>query len=162
MPEIVCPSCRKKLRPPARLAGRRVTCPRCDEVLTVPVEASDSDENLFAAVETTPSIEEEPLPLSARLGMGALVLGLASILMLCLPFIGGYASLGLSGMGLLVALSGLVQARTDGSGTLSQSVSGGGVGIWGGFGTRARDYPLAGVGACLFALFLALLPSLFH
>ena len=162
MPEVVCPSCRKKIHPPARLAGRRVTCPRCDEVLMVPAVTTDSDEDAPAPMESPPSIEEAPLPLSARLGIGALVLGMASILILCLPVIGEYASLRLSGFGLLLALCGLLQAGTDDSGTPSQSLAVGGVGIWGGFGARARDYPLAGIGACVLALILAVLPSLFH
>src|SRR6185437_8383850 len=91
MPEVVCSHCRKKLRPPARLAGRKVTCPRCEAVLTVPL-ASDSDEEIptdLAASETEP--QEPPLPASARIGIAALALGCISVLILCLPFV-GYAS----------------------------------------------------------------------
>jgi hypothetical protein len=85
----------------------------------------------------------------------------ASILALCLPFIGGYASVVLSGVGLLLGLGGLLRSWADGDKALSQSHAGGGK-IWGNFGTRARHYPLAGVGACVLALTLALLPSLLH
>jgi hypothetical protein len=93
--------------------------------------------------------------------MVALVLGVTSILLLCLPWIGGYASMGVSGVGLLLALGGLLRLRIDGDEAMSQSLAGG-IGILGDFGARARDYPLAGVGACVLALVLALLPSLFN
>ena len=87
-----------------------------------------------------------------------MALGLASVLIMCLPLI-GYLSIGLSSIGLLLGLGGLFRARTDYE-PLPPHVVAGGVGIWGGFGTRTRDYPLAGVAACLLALLLALLPSL--
>ena len=163
---VVCPACRKKLHPPDRLAGRKVTCPKCSEAFVLPDEWPESDENLAAAVsalapQPDPAVEEVPLPPSARLGLVSLVLGVASILALCLPFIGGYASVVLSGVGLLLALGGLLRSWTDGDKALSHSHAGGGK-IWGNFGTRARHYPLAGVGACVLALTLALLPSLLH
>ncbi len=168
MPAVVCPSCRKKLHPPARLAGRRVTCPKCDEVFVLPDDLQDSEEELAAKTpepepepEAEPAIEDMPLPASARLGIVSLILGVASILFLCLPFIGGYASIGLSGIGLLLALGGLLRTWTDGDEALSLSHAGG-TKFWGSFGARARDYPLAGVGACVLALMLALLPSLFR
>jgi hypothetical protein len=76
-------------------------------------------------------------------------------LVLCLPFV-GYAAPGISGIGLRVGLCGLVSACL-----------GGGSAPPGGlrsrcFGERGQDYPLAGIGMCLLALTLALLPFLFR
>jgi hypothetical protein len=127
----------------------------------LPKELSDSSEDITLPDPDPIEEEIEPLPTSARLGIVALVLGVSSILVLCLPFIGGYFSMGLSGVGLLLALGGLLRLRIDGDEAMSQSLAGG-AGIWGDFGARARDYPLAGVGACVLALVLALLPSLFN
>jgi hypothetical protein len=127
----------------------------------IPAELEDSAEDI-PVPEPAPAEEEvEPLPTSARLGMVALFLGVASILVLCLPFIGGYFSIGLSGVGLFLALGGLLRVRIDGDEAMSRNFAGG-AGIFGDFGARARDYPLAGVGACMLALVLALLPSLFN
>jgi hypothetical protein len=159
MPTVVCPSCRKKLRVPDHLAGRKVTCPKCDGVIVVPVELPEPIADTPAP---DPSfLEEEPLPMSARLGLVAFSLGTGAILVLCLPVLGGYASIGMSGFGLLVGLRGLHRARSDGGGTLSHSLAAGGAGIWSGFGARAEHYPMAGLGVCLLALVLALLPKLF-
>jgi hypothetical protein len=160
MPEVVCPTCRKKLRPPDRLAGKRVTCPRCEAVLTVPLP-SDSSEDIptdIPAPETAP--EDPPLPSSARIGIVALALGCVSVLIMCLPFI-NYASIVLSGIGLPMGLWGLLRARMEGNEMLCRSLTGG-AGIIGSFGMHARDYPLAGIAACLLALALSLLPILMH
>jgi hypothetical protein len=156
MPRIVCPTCRKKLHPPDQLAGRRVMCPRCDTAIVVPTELVKVVEE--AEKRETPSpVEDPPFPLSARLGIIAMFLGTGSILILCIPIL-GYLSIGLSSVGLLLGLVGLIRIRMDGE-SLPPAIAGG-VGIWGGFGTRVRDYPLGGVAACLFALLLALLPIL--
>ena len=158
MPVVVCPHCHKKLRPPDRLAGRRVTCPRCEAVLTVPLPSDSS-----AEISTPPPApenlsEEPPLPTSARIGIVALGLGCVSVLILCLPIV-GYASIVLSGVGVPVALWGLFRAQMEGDGMVCRSL-GGGAGVAGNFGKRARDYPLAGMVVCLLALILALLPIL--
>jgi hypothetical protein len=157
MPEVTCPSCRKKIHPPERLAGRRVVCPRCEAVLVVPAELAKAVEEA-AQTESSPPIEDHPFPPSARLGMLSIGLGLASILIMCLPLI-GYLSYVMSSIGLLLGLGGLYRSRTDSEPLPPQAV-GGGVGIWSGFGTHSRDYPLAGVAACLIALLLSMLPSL--
>ncbi len=161
MPRIVCPSCRKKLHPPNNLAGRRVMCPRCDAVITVPTElvkAVEEAEKKGAALgETTSPTEDLPFPPAARLGITAMVLGMVSIFSLCVPLF-GYLSISLSSVGLLLGLGGLFRARTE-SESLPPAIAGG-VGIWGGFGTRVRDYPLGGVAVCLLALLLALVPML--
>lgn len=159
MPKIVCPSCAKKMRLPDNLAGRRVMCTRCDAVIPVPANLAAVAEEA-AVKETTPSAEEDlPFPLPARLGIVALVLGMISSLLTCVPLV-QYVAIGLSGVGLLLGLGGLYRARTD-SEPLPPEVAGG-TGIWGGFGTHVRDYPLAGVAACLIALLLTLLPTLLH
>src|SRR5262249_59211535 len=36
MPRTACPCCGRKLRVPDHLAGRRVSCPRCQEPLVIP------------------------------------------------------------------------------------------------------------------------------
>jgi hypothetical protein len=158
MPRIVCPSCRKKLHPPDDLAGRRVMCPRCDAVVPVPTElvkaVEEAEKRATAMGETTSPTEDPPFPPATRLGITAMVLGMASIFSLCVPLL----SIGLSSVGLLLGLGGLYRARTDGE-SLPPAIAGG-VGIWGGFGTRVRDYPLGGVAVCLLALLIASLPML--
>jgi len=109
---------------------------------------------------TSPAPDVEPLPTPARLGIAALVLGTVSIPVLCVPFV-GYASIALSGVGLLLAIGGLFSAWTGGDVTLGHPPAGG-AGVARRFGERARNYPLAGAGMCLLALVLALLPLLFR
>jgi hypothetical protein len=112
-----------------------------------------------AAAQPPPSPEvPTPLPGSARLGVAALALGLLAVLVLCLPFL-GYVSPILSGLGLLLGLAGLLAAQVKGTGSYPLA---GGAALAPRFGGRARDYPLAGVGVCLLALALALLPFLRH
>jgi|GEM_PF-5910587 hypothetical protein len=158
MPRIVCPSCHKKIHPPDHLAGRRIMCPRCEAVIVVPTELVEVMESASLG-ETASPTEEPPFPPAARLGITALVLGIISIFLLCVPF-GSYLSIGLSSIGLLLGLGGLYRARID-SEPLPPAVAGG-VGIWGGFGTRVRDYPVGGITACFLALILALWPFLYQ
>ena len=70
--------------------------------------------------------------------MAALALALLSTLVLCIPVAGYYGALGLSNLGLLLSGSGLILCLMQ--------------------GRRRVAYPLAGIGACLVALFLALMP----
>jgi hypothetical protein len=158
MAELACPSCRKKIHPPDHLAGRRVTCPRCNAVVVVPSELAQAVEEACTK-QTLPADEAPeapPFPTSARLGAVALALGSTAILILCLPVI-GYLSTGLSGIGLLLGFIGLVRSRKDSGETLPPLVVSG-AGQSSGFGARARDYPLAAVAMCLLALILALVP----
>jgi hypothetical protein len=85
----------------------------------------------------------------------ALGLGLLSVAVLCLPFI-GYGSLLLSGVELLLGLWALFYALRRGAGEerLARGACTAAV------GGRGLTYPLAGTLACLAALFLALLPFL--
>jgi hypothetical protein len=112
------------------------------------------DEN--PAPEPVAAAEDPPLPLYTRLGMISLVLGTLSVPVLCIPFV-GYAAIGLSAIGLLVGVAGLFGALTDGGAAPAQLLRG-----TRRFGTRAPDYPLAGIVACLVVLALALLPFLLH
>lgn len=124
----------------------------------VPVELPESVEETLPPEKELP--EEEPLPMSARIGIVALALGCISVMIMCLPVV-GYASIVLSAAGLPLGLWGLLRSRTEGDQTLSHTLTGNAA-TAGGFGTRAQHYPLAGVGACLIALALALLPLLFR
>jgi hypothetical protein len=139
-----------------------VTCPKCEEVIRVPVEFdSPLEEELAATTPEETEPEEPPLPRSARVGIASLMLALGAILVMCLPVLGGYVSLTLSAVGLPLGLWGLHLSRMPGEGgTLSYSRVGGG--ILGGFGTRAEHYPLAGIVASLLALGLSLVPVLSH
>jgi hypothetical protein len=158
MLDAICPSCHKKLHIPDHLAGRRIACPRCGEALTAPVMLPGAVEDV-AAEQASSAPEDQPFPLSARLGILGLALGVASILLLCVPVI-GYISIGLSVLGLLAALGGLLCGRPSDRVPLSpQRIRE--VGLPEGFGRRASDYSLAGLLASFLALALALLPFFF-
>jgi hypothetical protein len=160
MPELRCPSCHKKLRPPDRLAGKRVTCPRCEAVLTVPLVVGSSEEITVPLPPDPQAVPEEPpLPSCARFGIIALVLGCVSGLILCLPF-ASYISIVLSGIGLPIGVWGLLRARME-EGIMCRSLTGG-AGITGMFGARAQDYPLAGITICFVSFVLSLIPILIH
>ena len=103
---VSCPSCSAKIRVPEELAGRRVTCPRCEDAVRVP-HADPAPADNFS-----PLPDEPPLTPSARLGAVSLGLGLLAVLVLCVPFV-GYASPALSGLGVLLGLGGLFNARRE-------------------------------------------------
>jgi hypothetical protein len=156
MPTVVCPSCQRSLRVPSRLAGRQLICPGCNDAVDVPAPEDEHPWAVgasFAQVPALASAGEVPLSHAARLGVVAMFLGTLSVLVLCLPYV-GYAALGLSGVGLLIGLWGLLSAWLAGDGP--------GGGRPQHFGERGRDYPLAGIGMCLLALALVLLPFLFR
>jgi hypothetical protein len=130
-----------------------MACPRCGADLLVPLSDRAPKEALAraaAACAPSPSGEAASLehaPPGARLGVVALVLGLAAVVVLCVPVL-GYASFVPSGLGLLLGLWGL--SRPTG-GSSAGRIDG-----------RALTYPLAGTLVCLLALLLALLPLLFR
>jgi hypothetical protein len=99
------------------------------------------------------------LPRPARLGLASVALGLVSVLILCLPVVGYYAAIALSGLGLLLGLYALAVAWLAGTPVTGGPLAGGG-GVARRLGERSVGYPLAGVGACALALALALLPRL--
>lgn len=153
-----CPSCHRQVKVPERLAGHRVTCPRCGEVLPVPLPEPLPE----AAPPSPPDAEEtlDALPRYGRVGVVSLGLGLLSVLIVCVPLV-GYASLALSSLGLLlglVALLDFTRARFGGHGL--RPATGGR--LMCGYDTRALNYALAGTGASLVALVLTLLPLLLH
>jgi hypothetical protein len=98
------------------------------------------------------------MPASARLGIAAMALGVFSLPILCIPFVGS-ASLAVSAVGLLLGGWGLLKARHEGAGRPGGAPAGGAQ-VWYGFGARAVDFPLAGMAACLLALVLGLWPLL--
>lgn len=146
---VTCASCGRRLRAPDHLAGRPVTCPRCGEGMPLPEPPSAEGPARAEAIEWTgPS----------RLGAVSAAMGLLSVLLLCVPWV-GYVAPALSGCGLLVGLWGLLGAlRGGGPGPCPPAAAG----VARGFGVRAVDLPLAGVVACSLSLALALLPLLFR
>jgi len=163
---VVCPSCRKKLKVPDKAAGRKVLCPKCQGGIPVPeLEPQEEpkmerqEEEPVAPPRTAPTPKQEaeaeeptfttPTPtlrewlsgftegatLPKGLGITSLVLALLSVPVLCIPFV----SIGLSGLGLILGLWGLVAQRRKGA---------------------EKFYPLVGMGASGVALALALFTSL--
>jgi hypothetical protein len=151
---VICPSCRRLSCVPGKLAGRVVRCPRCSHAWRVPLPDPSAASSASAA---GPS--GKPLTLAAHLGIASLALGLLAILLLCLPLV-GYGSLFLSSGGLALGLWGLARSVDEDGGAVCKLL-----------GLSARrpaaatrpllTFPLAGAGACLLALALALLPVLF-
>jgi hypothetical protein len=160
MAKAICPSCNKKLSLPDHLAGRRIICPHCGEGFRTSAELAEVMGKMDLAHESSEP-EEPPFPPSARLGIAGMALGLVSILSLCLPGIGYFLSIGLSILGLLAALGGLLRARPDETVPLSERLIRD-VGIPAGLGRQARNYSLAGLLTCFLALVLALAPYWFQ
>jgi hypothetical protein len=153
MLRVSCPVCGRKLRVPDDLASRRVRCPECEESVRIPLGRGEPE----AAPSPTSFTGEFPLP--ARLGIASVALGLLSVMVLCLPFV-GFAAVGLSGLGMLLGLGGLFTAF--GHGTAALGLPAGGARGARRFGEGPLDYPLAGIGACVLALALAILPWFLH
>src|SRR5262245_14456364 len=105
---VLCPSCKRHLHVPEKLAGRRVTCTRCGEAVRVPLPEQPPAEVTKPSLSTKdpPAEAANAATLSTRLGIVALALGLFAILVLCVPVF-GYLSLGLSGIGLMLGVAGL-------------------------------------------------------
>ncbi len=153
MLRVCCPVCGRKLRVPDDLAGRRVGCPECEEPVRVPPGQGEPE----PAPPPVPATFADEFPLPARLGMASVALGLLSVMVLCLPFV-GVAAVGLSGFGVLLGVGAVFASFRQGGAALGHP-AGGARGLRH-FGEGALDYPLAGIGTCLLALALAVLPWL--
>jgi hypothetical protein len=164
---VACRDCRQKLRVPEGLGGGQVTCPCCGKAVAVPLPNSSPEEaRARAAAAAAPSSaghavgraagDLEHAPPATRFGVVALVLGLAAVVVACVPFL-GYASFALSGLGLLLGLWGLIHSFGRETG-VPKGRAGGPPAV--SIGGRAQTYPLAGSLVCLVALLLALLPLL--
>jgi hypothetical protein len=158
---VVCLACKYKLRVPSRLAGRRVTCPKCGQAVQAPELAPPSPEEAAKPPPPPdPSVPAPEIPLSLpdRCGQAGLMLGLVGILILflgiCVFDYAMWSSATLSGLGLALSLFGLIGSflknavrRLRGQPPITNS---------------RRDlpisYPLAGSALCTFALAIALWP----
>jgi hypothetical protein len=159
---VECPACSQRLRVPEALEGSHVPCPSCHLAVLVPLQGRPSAKALALAAPAAPSAgvraapDLEAAPPAVRLGVVALVLGLAAVVVLCVPVL-GYASFGLSGGGLLVGLWGLLKYGSRDAGAAGGPADGPPAAR---ADRRAWVYPLAGVLVCLGAALLALLPFL--
>src|SRR5688572_1081941 len=79
-----CPTCGRRVNVPETLAGRRIACPRCADAWRVP-QAEAAEEAATAGPAAGEA--EGRLALSLRLGIAAVVLGMLSVVVLCLPFV---------------------------------------------------------------------------
>jgi predicted RNA-binding Zn-ribbon protein involved in translation (DUF1610 family) len=139
-----CPSCGIELPVKPEWAGRKLMCPHCSEVVRIPRSVALAEETTGPADAPAigPSIAWElftSLSEPRNLGLTSMGVALVCILLLCIPAV-GYAAIPLSGLGILMGLVGV------------------GLALRGGW--REIRYPLAGIGASLLALTLALLPHL--
>jgi hypothetical protein len=114
MLRVCCPLCGRKLRIPDHLAGRRVSCHRCEEPVRIPRGQGEPE----SAPSPTGFADEFPLP--ARLGMASVALRLLSVMALCLPFV-GVVAVGLSGLGVLLGAGAVFTTFRQGAATLGLS-----------------------------------------
>jgi hypothetical protein len=157
---VICPACNRSIRAPEHLAGRRVTCPRCGEAVRLPSGVQIPEEGPANSAQASAVGPDEAVDLSTpsqRLGFVAALLGLGSVLVLCLPVV-GYVSIVLSTVGLILGLAGLVMSSRERRQGLSPPEKGGQALL--SIGGRRLTFPAVGVAVCLLALILVLLPLL--
>ncbi len=160
---VVCLTCRYKLRVPSRLAGKRVTCPKCGQAVQAPELPPPDPEEEAAAAKASPldpnlPVPEVPLHFADRCGRAGLMLGLVAILVLflgiCVQDKAMWCSAGLSGLGMLLSVCGLIGSFFKNVGRRLQGKPRP--------ENQRRDlpisYPLAGTALCTFALAAALWP----
>jgi hypothetical protein len=154
MAVAICPFCDKKIHVAEDFADSRMTCPRCGDSVRIPwVDETAGN----AASGGSVGIEAaDHLPLSARYGVAALALGLTSVIIMCVPVV-GYGSLGLSGIGILLSLWGLIRSLREGNRWFGLPRNRG-VEMPDLLGGCVLSFPLAGTLLCSLTLTLALLP----
>jgi len=155
MPFIICPSCEYRVPVAENAANKRVMSTKCGEIVLVPQSAVDhkdshdhgQDTGDGLARDATPPMWREllgqiseSLAVSKNLGLVVLGMGLLSFLLLCIPTVGFYLGLFLSGLGLLLGIGGIIRCVLG--------------------PRRGVAYLLGGSGACFLALLLILLPRL--
>jgi hypothetical protein len=144
---IACTSCKRRIRVPDELAGRRVTCPKCLGVVEVPIQLPEEIKPAAPEPPPTPTSTSplpEPTSTSDQLGFLSLALSLLSVLVFCIPY---DVNTILSGIGLLLGIWGLclyLAKRWLGTASAAGTVR----------------YPLAGIGASLFTLLMWLWPMI--
>lgn len=154
---VVCGACRYKLKVPSRLAGRRVTCPKCGHAVQAPEVEPPSPEKEAKAAPADPTLTVPEIPLSTtdRLGRAAMMLGLLSILIICVPQL-FWLCVSLSGVGLIMSMCGVLA-------NLAKDITrrlGGKVPVAKSRRDLPVSYPIAGATVCTIALALILLPWL--
>jgi hypothetical protein len=157
---VECPACGQRLRVPEKHEGSHVPCPSCNLAVLVPLQGRASNRSLAVAAPAAPSPGAgtapalEAAPPGVRYGVVALMLGLAAVVVVLVPYAGFYAALALSGVGVLVGFRGLLYYWSRDAGGADGPPAAPP-------GRQALLYPLAGMLACLGAVLLALLPVLF-
>jgi hypothetical protein len=157
---VVCITCKYKLRVPSRLAGRRVTCPKCGQAVQAPEAPPPEPEDAAKPPPVDPNVPapEVPLSLADRCGRAGLMLGVFAFLVLFLGLcLGDYANIAcalVSGFGLSLSLFGLIGSALSVVGARLRGKP---------RGTNTRkdlpvSYPIAGSAVCTLVLGLALWP----
>jgi hypothetical protein len=132
-------------------------CPRCDETVEVREAEAPPDEELIPSEEPREPSLGEALRTPEGLGAASLFLGLASVPVMIVPFV-GYAALATSAFGFLLGLAGLFRSWVGG-----ESASGGVPVVKEGLaGVQPKRFPLAGLAVCLTTFVLALIPLMHH
>jgi hypothetical protein len=155
-----CDACGYRLRVPGKYAGRRVTCTKCGAAVPVGSRATAPpapvEKKAPPRAAPASSALREPQSMSDRLGMTAMMLGLVSILVLCLPFI-GYAAIAFSALGVVIGMAGLLDALVKG---LRQRFLTAGSSAAFSLSMTGLAYPCLGTITCLISLVLALIPHM--
>ncbi len=150
-----CQACGRRLRVPSKYVERLVTCTKCGAGVRVP-RASPPAPAATPVKKPAPVPVNTPLPepqtFSDRLGIAGMTLGVLSILIVWLPFL-GYGSLVLSSTGVILAVAGLLDALVRSTRQRLSALSGGGTSA---LSLSAVGYACAGACVSLLALAVAM------